>query len=44
MWAEDWYDKRWTEFVNFNNKADELQRETYWRLSLSLIPQSLILV
>ena len=26
MWAEDWYDKRWTEFVNFNNKADELQR------------------
>ena len=26
MWAEDWYEKRWTEFVAFNNKADELQR------------------
>tara|TARA_B100001287_G_C22677572_1_gene528489 strand:+ start:154 stop:1320 length:1167 start_codon:yes stop_codon:yes gene_type:complete len=26
MWAEDWHERRWTEFVKFNNKADELQR------------------
>ena len=26
MWAEDWYDKRWPEFVNYNNKTDELQK------------------
>ena len=26
MWAEDWHEKRYPEFVAFNNKADELQR------------------
>jgi hypothetical protein len=26
MWAEDWHDKRWKEFVAFNTKADELQK------------------
>lgn len=26
MWAEDWYDKRWQEFVDYNNKTDELQK------------------
>lgn len=26
MWAEDWHEKRWQEFVDYNNKADELQR------------------
>ena len=26
MWAEDWHDKRWQEFVDYNNKTDELQK------------------
>lgn len=26
MYAEDWYDKRWTEFVAFNKKTDTLQK------------------
>ena len=26
MWAEDWHEKRWPEFVAFNSKADELQK------------------
>jgi MoaA/NifB/PqqE/SkfB family radical SAM enzyme len=26
MWAEDWHEKRWKEFVDFNMKADELQK------------------
>ena len=26
MWAEDWYEKRWKEFVDFNIKTDELQK------------------
>lgn len=26
MWAEDWHEKRWQEFVDYNNKADELQK------------------
>ena len=26
MWAEDWHEKRWKEFVAFNTKADELQK------------------
>lgn len=26
MWAEDWHEKRWKEFVAFNSKADELQK------------------
>lgn len=26
MWAEDWHEKRWPEFIAYNNKADELQR------------------
>ena len=26
MWAEDWHEKRWGEFVAYNTKIDELQR------------------
>jgi hypothetical protein len=26
MWTEDWYSKRWQEFVDFNSKADTLQK------------------
>ena len=26
MWAEDWNEKRWPEFIAYNSKADELQR------------------
>ena len=26
MFAEDWYDKRWKEFVDYNRKTDELQK------------------
>lgn len=26
MWAEDWHEKRWQEFVAYNSKADELQK------------------
>ena len=26
MWAENWYDKRWQEFVDFNNTVDQLQK------------------
>jgi hypothetical protein len=26
MWAEDWYEKRWQEFIDYNNKTDELQK------------------
>ena len=26
MWAEDWHEKRWKEFVDFNMKTDELQK------------------
>jgi len=26
MWAEDWHSQRWTEFVEFNLKTDDLQK------------------
>jgi hypothetical protein len=26
MWAEDWHEKRWPEFVAYNTSVDELQR------------------
>jgi sulfatase maturation enzyme AslB (radical SAM superfamily) len=26
MWSEDWYEKRWKEFVDFNTKTDDLQK------------------
>lgn len=26
MWAEDWHEKRWQEFKDYNSRADELQR------------------
>jgi len=26
MWAEDWYETKWTEFLDYNKKMDELQK------------------
>lgn len=26
MWAEDWHEKRWQEFIKYNGKMDDLQR------------------
>ena len=36
MWAEDWHEKRWQEFVDYNNKTDELQKMKLLDISRSL--------